>query len=941
MSAIPLVIFNADGTCEVHDEAMAVLEKIHKPVAVVAVAGRYRTGKSFLLNHVLLRAPPGGGFQVGPTTQPCTKGLWLWTDPVHDSDDRCTLVIDTEGTGATNSDDNRDTRIFALALLLSSYFVYNSQGSIDEPALSNLQVVTNVSKMVRVSAEDTSPFAGAFGEEPKPCTEIGEVFPRFLWVVRDFILELRAADGREIGEDEYLEEALKDHKGDNDKAGLRAALKNAFPHRDCCTLVRPVSDETHLRHLDSMPESEMRPEFVKQTHRLRRKVLEGAPAKTLQGQAVTGPVLAGLCRCYAESINTGAAPVIENAWAMVCADQCRRAVEQGTAAWSRVVDAAPRPVGPWTAFDTLQNANRQAEEACSKRAVGEHKGEALEQLRAACRERCEGRQREWHEQWRGTFADHATKLLAGASFEGLPLQQVFEKLQGLFAAPPDAMLPAPAAAAGAPGWAVRCCREQVAESLAAAALPQLGGCIQGVCAEWEHQLRAAQEERMAALQEQLEARRQLQQLREAHEAEKAELRASVEQHRARVQSSEARLKEQVDHHSSQLDRMQEEHLSERAAATSDIEKDVQRIRDDMAAEMQTHHSKLEALQSELQQSRARASALEQQVQELTEEVEHQRSLTQELRQGAQRASVAETRAQDLERQLSDKTAQLQAVREDATVAERRAREQLQELTAAWEQRSTQAEATRKEQDTQIRQQLEAAEADLARERKALHESEAALARSRENEQAEKQKHHDQVHRYQDELTQKAQELLEMQKCMEARLQTARGKTQEEIGRLQQEKRQADEACLRKEMAMHRESHELKAKGEVLEVKMREANHRLHDMQESLSKKRSRCDELEQSMVELESLRHQVKWLGHQHNEDQRALAQLSKERDSLERELQQSLQKATHKVSTLELKYSTKEEQVQGLKLQCETLRRQESALRKENEGLKKLVNRV
>ena len=73
----------------------------------------------------------------------------------------------------------------------------------------------------------------------------------------------------------------------------------------------------------------------------------------------------------------------------------------------------------------------------------------------------------------------------------------------------------------------------------------------------------------------------------------------------------------------------------------------------------------------------------------------------------------------------------------------------------------------------------------------------------------------------------------------------------------------------------------------------------------------------------------------------RALAQISKERDALERESQQALQKATHKLSTLELKYGAKEEQVHGLKLQCETLRRQEAALRKENEGLKKIVHGV
>ena len=148
MSAIPLVVFESDGSCAVNDEALQVLSALTQPVAVVAVAGKYRTGKSFLLNHVLLRAGRGKGFQVGPTTQPCTKGLWLWTEPVQRRDGTATIIIDTEGTGATNSDDSRDTRIFSLALLLASYFVYNSQGSIDEPALANLQVVTNVSKMV-------------------------------------------------------------------------------------------------------------------------------------------------------------------------------------------------------------------------------------------------------------------------------------------------------------------------------------------------------------------------------------------------------------------------------------------------------------------------------------------------------------------------------------------------------------------------------------------------------------------------------------------------------------------------------------------------------------------------------------------------------------------------------------------------------------------------
>ena len=40
-------------------------------------------------------------------------------------------------------------RIFSLALLLSSYFIYNSTGSIDENALNNLSLVVNLTKHIQ------------------------------------------------------------------------------------------------------------------------------------------------------------------------------------------------------------------------------------------------------------------------------------------------------------------------------------------------------------------------------------------------------------------------------------------------------------------------------------------------------------------------------------------------------------------------------------------------------------------------------------------------------------------------------------------------------------------------------------------------------------------------------------------------------------------------
>jgi hypothetical protein len=43
-----------------------------------------RTGKSFLMNRILLEQ--SDGFTVGPTVNPCTKGLWLWNKVILKSE---------------------------------------------------------------------------------------------------------------------------------------------------------------------------------------------------------------------------------------------------------------------------------------------------------------------------------------------------------------------------------------------------------------------------------------------------------------------------------------------------------------------------------------------------------------------------------------------------------------------------------------------------------------------------------------------------------------------------------------------------------------------------------------------------------------------------------------------------------------------------------------
>lgn len=219
-----------------------MMEQVKGPLGVVSVAGMYRTGKSYLLNRVLLNRQRG--FGVGPTINPCTKGIWIWGTPLSgmntNGDQINVIVIDSEGLGGIDEDNNHDMRIFSLALLISSYFVYNSMGQIDENAISNLSLVVNLTNHIQLSVNKDN--------------DIGKVLPSFMWVVRDFSLQLEDEEGNEISQSDYLEKALLQQSSDptDPKTIIRKCLIKFFPVRDCCTLVRPLVEEEKLQRLEEM-----------------------------------------------------------------------------------------------------------------------------------------------------------------------------------------------------------------------------------------------------------------------------------------------------------------------------------------------------------------------------------------------------------------------------------------------------------------------------------------------------------------------------------------------------------------------------------------------------------------------------------------------------------------------------------------------------------------
>jgi hypothetical protein len=98
----------------------------------------------------------------------------------------------------------------------------------------------------------------------------------FVWLVRDFALQLKAKDGSMMTPKDYLESKISNSKF-KDKPERRVILET-FHRRECFTLVRPVQDQ-HLKFLGYPGhEHELRPKFVEGLNLLNKFILKQTPA---------------------------------------------------------------------------------------------------------------------------------------------------------------------------------------------------------------------------------------------------------------------------------------------------------------------------------------------------------------------------------------------------------------------------------------------------------------------------------------------------------------------------------------------------------------------------------------------------------------------------------------------------------------------------------------
>lgn len=118
-------------------EGQAFLRSLKsKDFCVAGVIGKYRSGKSLLMNRI---AGYQSGFDLGHLIAGKTRGIWVWPEPIITDDNKRILLLDTEGLADTKKHQAYDQNMFAMTAMLSSLLIVNCLNVIDSSTITELR----------------------------------------------------------------------------------------------------------------------------------------------------------------------------------------------------------------------------------------------------------------------------------------------------------------------------------------------------------------------------------------------------------------------------------------------------------------------------------------------------------------------------------------------------------------------------------------------------------------------------------------------------------------------------------------------------------------------------------------------------------------------------------------------------------------------------------
>ena len=296
---INLIEFRKDKLI-LNEEAIEILKNINENLIIVSIFGKERTGKSYLMN-LLLNPEENSkitkGFKISSQQNSSVKGIWLWNTPIPKPNSKDKIIfIDSAVINSENIYEQvSGSKLLALLLLISSFFIYNTMGDIDSHSLNDLELLIHLGDSIGIN------------ENVNKDKLISEICPKFIWAMRDFNLKkLSHKNKKKMTSDDYMEKCLKERFDGEHKNEINMIKENFikyFKKRECITLPRPVQEEKDLAMLKKKHVNELEDDFINEFLKLKKKIYNLSKGKLIKGKKLNGPTVAFLISQFIKIIN--------------------------------------------------------------------------------------------------------------------------------------------------------------------------------------------------------------------------------------------------------------------------------------------------------------------------------------------------------------------------------------------------------------------------------------------------------------------------------------------------------------------------------------------------------------------------------------------------------------------------------------------------------------
>jgi atlastin len=317
--ACQIVSIDETNTFVFHKEALDdILGRVppKAKVAVVAVVGAFRTGKSFLLSWFLrylhakqqpstsklwyeqFQSLGNDGFDWRAGAERNTTGIWMWSHPhmieQADGEPLAVILVDTQGMFDHETSVALTASIFGFSTLLSSYQIYNVDKRIQE---DNLQQLALFSEYARTAASEE-----AAGEDR---LDKFKPFQRIEFLVRDWqhFEEEDDLAAMQQSMETYLESVIQEREA-KDLKETREQIVGCFEEITCFGLCHPGFAVTKKKYTGDI--STMEEQFLSLLDHYCNKVFSSLAPKIIHGRELTATELGAYIQAYAELFTTGA-----------------------------------------------------------------------------------------------------------------------------------------------------------------------------------------------------------------------------------------------------------------------------------------------------------------------------------------------------------------------------------------------------------------------------------------------------------------------------------------------------------------------------------------------------------------------------------------------------------------------------------------------------------